>query len=123
HALYAFSNGTAVTVNGLLERAGVRELLVDVISVEALATFKPDPGVYAHFCAAAAVSPGQAWLVSGNPFDAIGAMNAGMKSAWVRRRTDARFDPWGMPPTVTCGGLGSLLASIEASSAPSRSAD
>ena len=123
HALYAFSNGTAATVNGLLESAGLRRLLDGVVSVEALGTFKPDPAVYAQFCASAAVRPDQAWLVSGNPFDVIGAVSAGMNAAWVQRRAGACFDPWGIAPTRRCDSLAGLLDAIALPDASGRPAD
>ena len=47
----------------------------------------------------------EAWLISGNPFDVIGAMAAGMRGVWVRRSADAVFDPWGMQPGLTVAGL------------------
>jgi 2-haloacid dehalogenase len=42
-----------------------------------------------------------AWLVSSNPFDVIGATSAGLQSAWVKRSSGAVFDPWGIEPTIT----------------------
>ena len=38
-------------------------------------------------------------------FDVIGAISAGMKSAWVRRSPEAVFDPWGIEPTITVRSL------------------
>ena len=75
-------------------------------------SFKPDPAVYEHFLEQARAEPGDAWLVSGNPFDVIGAVSAGMRAAWVRRSPRGVFDPWGVEPTVTIGGLRDLGAAI-----------
>ena len=52
-----------------------------------------------------------AWLISGNPFDVIGAVSAGMKS-WVKRSDRAVFDPWGIEPTVTVDSLNELCEKI-----------
>jgi len=105
-AVYAFSNGPAGTVETLLDGAGIRRFFLDIVSVEEVRSFKPDPTVYRRFVErSGAGSPGGAWLVSSNPFDVIGAVSAGMRAAWVRRSADAAFDPWGIEPTITVAGL------------------
>ena len=53
-----------------------------------------------------------AWLISGNPFDVIGAISAGMKSVWVKRSGRAVFDPWGIEPTVTVDTLSELYEKV-----------
>lgn len=105
---YAFSNGSAAAVETLLSRAGIRDFFLDVISVEDLRTFKPNPAVYCHFLRRAGASGGDAWLISSNPFDVIGAVSAGMKGAWLQRSPDAVFDPWGLEPTLTVRSLTEL---------------
>jgi 2-haloacid dehalogenase len=82
--------------------------------VEGIRSFKPDPAVYAHFLERTGSRPGDAWLVSSNPFDVIGAVSAGMRAAWVRRSPQAIFDPWGIEPTVTVAGLAGLGEAIAA---------
>ena len=92
----------------LLERAGLKELFIDVVSVEEVRSFKPDSEVYVHFLKRAGVTGREAWLVSGNPFDVIGAVSAGMGAAWVRRSRAAVFDPWEVGPSVTVNGIDEL---------------
>ena len=48
-----------------------------------------------------------------NPFDVIGAVSAGMKSAWVKRSDTAVFDPWGVEPTVTVKSLNELCEKVD----------
>jgi 2-haloacid dehalogenase len=103
--LYAFSNGSADAVDTLLAAAGIRDLFLGVISTDDLKSFKPNPAVYCHFLRQSNAPVGSAWLVSSNPFDVIGAVSAGMRSAWVRRSEDAIFDPWGIEPTMVVGEL------------------
>ncbi len=110
--LYAFSNGSAEAVGALLSAAGVRELFLDVVSVEELQSFKPDPAVYDHFLERSGAKGGSAWLISCNPFDVIGAISAGMQAVWVKRSPDAIFDPWGIEPTLTVSSLTELEESI-----------
>ncbi|MEZ5537847.1 MAG: haloacid dehalogenase type II [Thiolinea sp.] len=110
--MYAFSNGIAKDVNGLLLHAGIRDYFDGVVSVDDVRSFKPDPAVYAHFLAQSGAVAEQSWLISGNPFDVIGAVSAGMKAAWVQRSESAVFDPWGIEPTVVVRSLGELLQTL-----------
>jgi 2-haloacid dehalogenase len=105
HTVVAFSNGVEATVRALLDRAGILPHLDDVISVDDLRTFKPDPAVYAYLAQRAGRPSGETWLVSGNPFDVIGAKAAGLRAAWVRRNPDAVFDPWGIASDITVVNL------------------
>lgn len=114
--MFAFSNGTADAVRGLLQHAGIDGLFDDVVSTDEVRSFKPNPGVYAHFLRRAGATGAEAWLVSSNPFDVIGAISAGLRAAWVQRSPTAVFDPWEIQPTVTIGGLAELPDALECSS-------
>mgnify|MGYP001824340138 FL=1 len=103
--LYAFSNGAADALEVLLNNAGIRELFLGVVSVDDIKSFKPNPAVYSHFLRQSQSTGSSAWLISSNPFDVIGAISSGMKSAWVRRSPEAIFDPWGIEPTITVNSL------------------
>lgn len=110
--LFAFSNGTADAVRGLLRNAGIDGFFDDVISTDEIRSFKPNPGVYAHFLRRAGASGSEAWLISSNPFDVIGAISAGMRAAWVKRSPTAVFDPWEIQPTLTIAGLAELQSAL-----------
>ena len=110
--LYAFSNGLAEAVEGLLEHAGIDRLFDGVISVDTLQTFKPDPAVYHHVAKIADIGIEQCWLVSSNCFDVIGARAAGMNAAWLRRSPETVFDFWGVSPTVEISSLRELAATL-----------
>lgn len=111
--LFAFSNGSAEAVEKLLVVAGIREFFLDVVSVDEMKSFKPNPAVYSHFLRWAKVAGGEAWLISGNPFDVIGAISAGLRGAWVQRSPEAIFDPWGIEPTLTVESLLSLSEEVK----------
>lgn len=113
YRMFAFSNGTAEAVENLLAAAGLRNFFHGVISVDELKSFKPNPAVYCHFLRQSGASGAQAWLISSNPFDVIGAISAGMQAAWVRRSPEAVYDPWGIEPTLTVGSLSELHEQIE----------
>lgn len=110
--LFAFSNGKPEDVASLLETSGISSYFEDVVSTDEIKSFKPNPAVYAHFLRRTGATGEQAWLVSGNPFDVIGAVSAGMRAAWVRRSPQAIFDPWEIKPTITIGSLAELADAI-----------
>ncbi|MGK0270471.1 MAG: 2-haloacid dehalogenase [Cocleimonas sp.] len=112
HRLYAFSNGNEVAVEGLLNAANIRDYFLGVVSVDPLQTFKPNPAVYNHFLNETNTPKDQAWLISSNPFDVLGALSVGMSAAWVKRSDKAIFDPWGLEPTITINSLVQLNAGI-----------
>jgi len=109
---YAFSNGERDELQLLLAHAGLERVLDGIVSVHAVRSFKPDPAVYAHFLKTTGATADTTWLVSGNPFDVIGALAAGWKTAWVSRDPDSVFDPWGVAPTVVVSSLDELLAEV-----------
>lgn len=106
--LYAFSNGSAGAVDSLLTAAGIRDFLLGIVSTDDLRSFKPSPAVYSYFLRKSGATGGNAWLVSGNPFDVIGAISAGMRAAWVQRSEDSIFDPWGIEPDLVVKDLKEL---------------
>jgi 2-haloacid dehalogenase len=109
--MYAFSMGRTEDVAELLRRAGLSQHLDGVVTLEDARLFKPSPAAYSLFVRAAGCLGSEAWLVSGNPFDVIGAVSAGLNGAWIKRRPGAVFDPWEVEATLT---VDSLLALHEA---------
>ncbi len=112
HHLYAFSNGRTDDVDGLLQQAGIRHWFRDIVSVDEIGRFKPDPEVYRHFLRRADCRASDTWLISGNPFDLLGALNCGLNAAWVRRSPDAPFDPWGPQPNCQIRDLTQLAEEL-----------
>jgi 2-haloacid dehalogenase len=110
--LFAFSNGVADAVDRLLTTAGIRDLFLGVVSVDELKSFKPNPAVYSHFLRKSGSVGANAWLISSNSFDVIGAISSGMRAAWVQRSPEALFDPWGLEPTLTVSSLNGLADEI-----------
>lgn len=108
HRIYAYSNGSHQAIKGLLSQAGILPLLDGTVSMEDVATFKPSPEGYHHFCTTTGVDPSVAWMVSSNTFDVIGAASAGMKTAWLHRNKESTFDPMGYEPTVIIDTLDEL---------------
>lgn len=112
HAMVAFSNGVEATARTLLQRAGVLSYLDDVVSVDDVKTFKPDPEVYRYLARRLQRPVDEVWLISSNPFDVIGAKAAGLKAAWVRRKPEAVFDPWGIEPDMVVPDIEELAKKL-----------
>lgn len=112
HTLVAFTNGVEATARVLLERGGVLDHLEDVVSVDDMRTFKPDPEVYRHLARRLGRPVGETWLVSSNAWDVIGAKSAGLRAAWVRRNPAAVYDPWGVEPDLVVEDLEQLAGRL-----------
>ena len=113
HRLYAFSNGPPGDLEALLGHAGLDHCFLDIVSVDEIRSFKPDPRVYRHFLKRAGATAGDSWLISGNPFDLLGAANCDFHTAWVKRDPTALFDPWETEPDITLNDLGELRTRLE----------
>ncbi len=109
---YAFSNGEPDDLAYLLAHAGLDDALDGIVSVHDVQSFKPDPAVYSHFLQETGATKEQTWLVSGNPFDVIGAHMAGWRTAWVKRNPGAVFDPWEIDPDATVADTSHLVSAI-----------
>ncbi len=105
HALVAFSNGVDASLRELLARAGVLEHLDGIVSVNDVRTFKPSPAVYGYLAEQLESPRDETWLVSSNYWDVIGARQAGLHAAWLRRDPAALPDPWGIEPDVIVGSI------------------
>lgn len=110
--LYAFSNGSHSAVQALLINAGIDKYFIDIISVDEIKSFKPDPDVYRHFLKRTGAKTEDSWLVSSNTFDITGAISSGMNAAWLQRSADMVFDPWDIQPTVTVNSMHDLLDAL-----------
>ncbi|KAJ6441242.1 haloacid dehalogenase [Purpureocillium lavendulum] len=121
---YVFSNGTLSMITSSLETspslARASDVLppAKVVSVDPLGVFKPDPRTYEHMAKAAGLEgqPERLWLVSSNPFDAAGAVAAGLKSVWVDRAGKGWVDGLGgamdIKPTAIAKGVDEAVGQI-----------
>jgi 2-haloacid dehalogenase len=111
--LVALSNGTERSLARLLENARIAGYFESILSVERVRTFKPAPSVYALLRDASGRYPQQSWLVSGNPFDVIGAKAQGFGAAWLRRDPGSVFDPWEFSADIVAGTLPELCRELQ----------
>lgn len=90
-----FSNGTHKMVSSSVHKSDdlspYADIFKDIVVVEEVRQFKPAPAVYAHLAKKVGKDfddkseMADMWLVSGNPFDIVGARAVGMRAIWVDR--------------------------------------
>jgi 2-haloacid dehalogenase len=95
-----FSNGVEATLRELLGNAGILAYMREIVSVDELKTFKPDPRVYHYLAQRLRCAVADTWLVSSNSFDVLGAKAAGLKAAWIRRDVQVPLDAWELHPDL-----------------------
>lgn len=121
---YIFSNGTmsmltsSISTSPGLAQSSTAFPADKVVSVDSIGVFKPDPRAYGLMQETAQkANPDMMdiWLVSSNPFDIVGAANAGWKTAWVGRGkqwVDGLGAGAGLNPTVIVQGVDEAVAHI-----------
>jgi 2-haloacid dehalogenase len=93
------SNGEPGMLSDAVRSAGIAELLDDVLSVEAVGVYKPDPRVYRLAVNRFRLPPDAIGFCSSNPWDAFGASAFGFRVFWVNRT--GQPDEYGLRGTVT----------------------
>ena len=125
-----FSNGTNSMVTNSVKSSPdlgpYASVFKEVITVEDVMCFKPDPRVYHHLAEKmgkgdSKQAMSEMWLVSGNPFDVVGARAVGMQAAWVDRLgagwTDGLVRGEMGRPTAVVRGLGEVVEVVRNCSA------
>ncbi|PVH95401.1 haloacid dehalogenase [Periconia macrospinosa] len=117
-----FSNGTYdqihTSLNSSPSLAPHAHLFRDIVVVGPTRKFKPHPSVYRLLCERVGKegSEGEVWLVSGNPFDVLGARSFGMRACWVDRAGNGWVDCLGgegLGPDVVVKGVGDVVGAVE----------
>ena len=119
-----FSNGTHSMVSNSVQRsadlAPFSDVFKDLVVVEEIKRFKPDPMVYKLLRERTGKDEGamgDMWLVSGNPFDVVGARVAGMQAAWIDRAgvgwSDALIEGDKGRPTIIVKDLEQVVQAVK----------
>ena len=105
------SNGSADVADTLLSRAGVRDQLEALLSVEDAGVWKPARGAYEYAARRCEVEPHELLLVAVHPWDLDGAARAGLRTAWVDR-SGGGYPDYLTAPDLTVTGLDDLAARL-----------
>jgi 2-haloacid dehalogenase len=120
---WIFSNGTMNMVAASIQTSPALSAsrvfhTEKIVTVEPIKCFKPDKRTYDHLAQEVGLSADASsiWVVSANPFDALGARAAGLNSAWVDRAGLGWIDALGTvmdtTPTVVAAGVDEAIQKI-----------
>jgi 2-haloacid dehalogenase len=107
------SNGDHRMLGAAVRSAGIGELLDEVLSVDAVQTFKTDPRVYAMATEAFATGSENIVFVSSNRWDVAGATAFGFEAVWVNRM-GAPDEYMDLAPRLKISDLAQLLDEVVA---------
>ena len=83
--LVILSNGTQAMLRAACRSAGIEDEFDDILSVDDIRVYKPDPRVYDMVATKYRVFPDAVSFQSSNRWDAAGATAFGFRSVWVNR--------------------------------------
>jgi 2-haloacid dehalogenase len=101
------SNGTAKSLETLVQASGLAPLLNGVLSVDEVDVYKPSPRVYAMAEKRLGLPARRIGFVSSNCWDAVGAQSYGFTAFWINR-SGAPVDRHGTPPRHILRSLSDL---------------
>jgi 2-haloacid dehalogenase len=106
------TNGTRKSARAALDHAGAFALFDAVLSVEDVATYKPDPAVYRMATRRFGAPPERIVFVTSNGWDATGAREFGMAVVWCNRGR-VPHETYGRPPSAIINSLAELSGAID----------
>lgn len=109
--MMVFSNGSPRMLEPLMASAGLDRWFDGFLSVDPVKAFKPSPRTYRYVADELGRPISEIRLVSSDPFDVIGAHEAGMQTAWINR-SGSPFDTLRPPPNVVVGSLVELADAL-----------
>jgi 2-haloacid dehalogenase len=111
YPLIVFSNGTPTMLRALMKSAQLEAVMEGFISADSARAYKPTRQVYQLTSTHTGRPLHEIRLISSNPFDIIGAMNAGMQATWIDR-SGGIFDTLGEPPPMVVKTLVELAEKL-----------
>ena len=100
------SNGTQTMLVSAAKHAQIYPLLDQILTVEPLATYKPNPAVYQLACDKLGVPAARICYLSSNAWDVAGASAFGFRVVWINR--------FGQPREVLPGEPFAMVKSLDA---------
>ncbi len=102
------SNGSPSLLDELTTHAGVKNLFDDIISIEEVGVYKPDPKVYELVTKKYNCKANEVCFMSSNTWDVVGGGVFGYQSVWVDR-FNKTFDKLDYQPKIIIKDLSQLL--------------
>jgi 2-haloacid dehalogenase len=98
------SNGTPMMLKSVVQHNGFQDFFKEIISVDGLKTYKPDPQVYQLAVSKLGLSKGKILFVSSNGWDVAGSKSFGFTVGWINRQGKAS-EELGVRPDFTVSNL------------------
>lgn len=114
--LATLSNGPCEVAESLLTRAGIRQEFEAVLSADQAGVWKPAAQAYRYAARKLKVAPDEMLMVAVHPWDLHGAALAGMRTAWVNRRSQP-YPATFIPPELVVPNLVTLAQVLRDGSA------
>ncbi|NIJ11707.1 2-haloacid dehalogenase [Saccharomonospora amisosensis] len=108
---YGFTHGSADVLERALEREGLRDRIVRVLSTREIGIFKPPARAYHWACERTATRPEATALVAVHSWDTSGAARAGLLAGFATR-LEGRLPTIAEPPHVTAEGVDEVVADL-----------
>ena len=105
--LLMLSNGTTQMLSPLIERNGLSDRFLAVLTSEAVQTFKPDPSIYGQVIDQLHARINEILFVTANGFDVAGSKAVGVTVCRVDRRGEP-LDQLGLEPDLHVRDLAEL---------------
>jgi 2-haloacid dehalogenase len=112
YTMIVFSNGSPSMLGPLMKVAGLEKYFQGFVSIDEVRVYKPSPKVYQLAAQKLGRPIDEVRIISSNPFDVIGAMQAGMQAAWIDR-SNGLFDTLGPRPEMVVKTLVELVERLE----------
>ncbi len=109
--IVTLSNGAAGVADALLQRAGLRDLVEECLSVNDAGRWKPAPEAYAYAARRCGVDRHELALIAVHPWDIDGAGRAGLRTGWISRDS-ASYPPYLKEPDAAGRDLPELAARL-----------
>jgi 2-haloacid dehalogenase len=103
------SNGSPLMLNRAIRAAGLGDIIDDILSVDTIGCYKPDPRVYEMATTHFRVFPSAISFQSSNRWDIAGASRYGFRTVWLNR-TGAIDEYPDMPPFAELKDLTGLVS-------------
>jgi 2-haloacid dehalogenase len=121
--LVALSTGTRSDLTRMFETAGLADAFDAIVTNQEAGIYKPHPRAYQYAAERLGVEPRQIRMVAAHPWDLIGAGNAGLAQAWLRRAEligleSRTYDPIDPEPELVADTFPALVDKIIAADGP-----
>ena len=105
--LAILSNGSSNSIQKVVDNSGLSAMFDQLISVDAVKTFKPHQSVYQLAVDRMGLAKEEILFVSCNPWDASGAKHFGYPVCWIKRNKPA-FEELGQTPDMVAKDIQDL---------------